>query len=168
MTRSIFAAQSAFPPSFDGQPLTYMWAVFGLLLLELLALEWLWRLAWAYRSSGRGWRHPLTINRTIKVLLVLAPVLGGMPDLLLLMLWPEISGATRETLAMIDRQLDGVIWVPFSLAWMLAQFGRGVIDYQLVRHPIPVNLWPTGSQLRHSLKIGLGVFAIAFAVTFLR
>lgn len=167
-TSPFYAVQSAFPPSFDGQPLTYMLAVFGLLLIELLALEWLWRLTWSFRGNGRTWRHPLTIQRGVTVLLLLPVVFGGVPDLLLLMLWAEIDGPMRETLAMIDRLLDGVLWLPFSLAWLLAQFGQGVIEYQLVRHPLPVNLWPTRDQLSYSLKIGLGVFTIAFAVTFLR
>jgi hypothetical protein len=54
------------------------------------------------------------------------------------------------------------------MAWIASFLGAPMIMYQLERLPTPLHLFPTWEQAKRPAKIGLGVFAIAFALTFLR
>lgn len=163
-----YTGRSLFPPSFDGDGLSYMWAVFGLMTVVLLCSEWLWRTLWAFRELPRPIRHPLTVLRSILSLLLFAILLGAVPDLILIMMWPELSPAAREMISVIDRRLDGCIGPVILLAWLISRLGTPMVEYQLIRLPVPINLWPDWAALRRPVWIGFLVLLVSAAVTFLR
>ncbi len=156
------------PPAFVEYPLLYMGTVFSLLLAALLALEWLWRLAWAVFERPAPLKSPTTVVRLILALLLVGGLLRSGPDLWLLMRWPVLTPAERLGWEIFDSQLDSTVFIFFSVAWLAFRLGEPMISYQLEKQPLPVHLWPTWRQLLRPLKIGVGVFAIAFALTYLR
>jgi hypothetical protein len=157
-----------FPPAFAGQPVLYMLTVFSLLLVNLLALEWLWRTGWALWEDSHDFRHPLTIQRIVILLLVLGAVIRSGPDVIVLMRYHAETEAGRLDLYRLDNFLDSVAFIPFSLAWLVAYLAGPMLAHQLAKEPIPLHLWPTWAQIKRPVKIGVGVFAIAFALTYLR
>lgn len=154
------------PEGFEGQPILYMVTIFSLLLVNLLSLEWMWRLAWSIHERPLTIRHPGTTLRIVLFLLVFGGIVRSGPDLVWLVRWPDISVGERDFLLRIDAYMDTISFIPFSLAWLFAFLGGPMIVYQLSRHPLPLHLWPTFDQLKRPLKIGAGVAVICFALTF--
>lgn len=156
------------PSSFDGHPLLYMATIFSLLLVCLLAAEWLWRIAWSFFERPASLKSPITVMRIIFSLLLVGALVRTAPDLWLLMRWPALTPVERLELADFDNQLDAGAFIFMSLAWLIARLGDPMITHQLEKKPLPVHLWPTREQLKRPAKIGVGVLAIAFALTYLR
>lgn len=156
------------PIAFQGHPFVYLATIFSLLILNLLALEWLWRLLWSFREDRLPFRHPVTTFRLVLVFLVSGAIIRSGPDLVLLMAWPEISPDARRFIADTDNLMDSVAFLPFGLAWVFAHIGGPMILYQLQNKPIPLHLWPTLRQMQRPLKIGLGAAALAALLTFAR
>lgn len=156
-----------YPPGLDSS-LLYLSAVFFLLLGTLLALEWLWRLGWSFIEHRQPWKSPATVVRLVLVVLLIAGLVRVVPHLWLFMRWPTLAPHERaEWLsAAAQGEIAGVAL--FTAAWFFGQLGEPMIKYQLAKEPLPLHLWPAREQLVRPLKIGMGVFAIAFAVTYLR
>lgn len=156
------------PPSFEGHPLLYMATVFSLLLVVLLALEWLWRIIWSFFERPATLKSPTTVLRVVFLFLLLGTLVRSGPDLWLLMRWPAIPWHERLALAHFDNQLDAGAFIFLSVAWLVGRVGEPMLTYQLEKMPLPVHLWPTWQQLKRPAKIGVGVLVIAFALTYLR
>jgi hypothetical protein len=157
-----------FPPGFTGHPLLYLLTLFSMMLTVLLALEWLWRIGWALVERPRPLKHPSTVLRMVFVFLLVGLLFRIGPDAWLLMRWAQTTPAGRLQLEHFDSMLDTTSFVWMSLAWLAARLGDPFVQFQLEKRPIPVHLWPTAQQLRRPLYIGLGVFLIACALTFMR
>jgi hypothetical protein len=151
--------------AFAARPYVYLTTVFSLLLINLLALEWLWRLCWATVEQPRPLRHPTTALRITLILLLVSAILRAAPDTVLLMGWSEMTTESRHFWAAADNLLDAVSVFPFTLSWLVALLGGAMIVHQLENKPLPLHLWPTWTQLGRPLKIGVGVLAIASALT---
>jgi hypothetical protein len=156
------------PPGFEGHPFIYFITVFSLLTINLMALEWIWRLLWQMVEKRFPFQHPSTAARTILLSLLVSIVMRAGPDLLSLMLWGDMSPTQRNNLFQIDSYMDTVSFIPFGIAWITAFLGGPLIMYQMERHPLPLHLWPTWRQMRRPLKIGVAVLAISIATTMFR
>lgn len=156
-----------FPPGLES-PLLYMAAVGLLLLGVLLALEWLWRIVWSFFERPSPFRTPSTAVRVTLIILLVGGLVRAGPRLWLFMRWPQLTPAGREGIAELSAYMEITGVLLFSIAWLFAQLGEPMISHQLTKQPLPLHLWPTVDQLRRPAKIGLGVFAIAFALTYLR
>lgn len=165
---SWFNSDQSLPPSFEGNHFIYALSVFGLMTIFLLAAEWLWRSSWAMAEKPRPLRHPVTISRLVLVLILTSVVMRTTFDVVLTMAWPEMSQDYRLFVAQLDRLMDGLSAGPFFLAWLAALLGGAMIDWQLVRQPVPIDLWPTWRHLRRPAKIGGLVVLISLSVTYLR
>jgi hypothetical protein len=157
-----------YPPAFDGSQAFYMFGLFGLMWVSLLALEWTWRVIWSFVERPLPLRHPVTAARCVILLMLATSLMRGGPDTILYMRWPEMSPGARAAWAQINVAFDGWAFVPFTMAWLLDRLAIAVIIFQLKREPLPTDLWPTWSTLRQPAKIGFGVFVLAFAITYLQ
>jgi hypothetical protein len=163
------AIEQGIPPSFSGNHWFYMMAIFGLMMMVLLAANWLWRIVWCFFEDPQPLRSPVTVFRAILALLLVTALLRGGPDAILLLRWPEISPADRLVVAETDRFLDGIALIPFFAAWLIEYLTAGVLQFQLKRLPPPSSdLWPTADSLKRPVQIAIGSFAVAFAVVFLQ
>lgn len=156
------------PPAFVGHEPLYMLTVFSLLLVVLLALEWQWRLAWSFFERPAPLKSPTTVLRVVFVLLLTGLLVAKGPDLWLYMRWPVLNDAGRLGLEQLDARMDASAFIFLSLAWLLARLGDPMLQHQLEKQPLPIHLWPTWEQMKRPLKIGCGVFVIAFTLTYLR
>ena len=159
--------EGAYPPGLES-PLLYLSAVFFLLLGTLLTLEWLWRLAWSFVERPARLRTPAMAVRITLFILLCAALVRVVPRLWLFLRWPQLSPTERNDLYAMAAQSEIVAVLFFSFAWLFALLGEPMIKYQLEKEPLPLHLWPTWEQMKRPLKIGAGVFAIAFALTYLR
>lgn len=165
---ALFDSATELPPSFVGHPLLYLTTTFSLLLGNLLALEWTWRLLWQMVEHQKPIKWPSTSARVALILLLVGGLIRSGPDMILLVAWADLSPSGRFQMALWDNWLDSVSFVPLSLAWLIFWLGGPMIIYQLERQPIPLHLWPTWDKLRRPVKIGVGVFVLCLAFTFLR
>lgn len=159
--------EAAYPPGLDS-PLLYLSAIFFLLLGVLLTLEWLWRLGWSFVERPHPLRTPATAVRVVLVVLLVAALVRVAPRLWLFMRWPTLTPLERADLYAMAAQGEIIAVLFFSFAWLFALLGEPMVKYQLEKEPLPMHLWPTWEQVKRPLKIGGGVFAIAFALTYLR
>lgn len=156
------------PPGFEGYSALYLLAVFSLLLTLLLALEWLWRVAWSFFDAPRPLKHPQTVVRLVLLFLLLQLLVRLAPATWLLMRWPVLPTPERIALGVQVLRFDSLSFVLMAMAWLTARLGDPIINYHLEKQLVSVNLWPTKRQLRRPCYIMLGAFAVAFALTYLR
>jgi hypothetical protein len=156
------------PPSLVGVQLLYLAVLWSLLMITLLALEWLWRTAWGLIEDRQAIKHPVTAVRVGTIFLLVSVLMRIGPDVVLFASWPDLSPAWRYWISVFDKQLETVSFFPFSLAWLCSHLGGPMVLYQLRRDPIPLNLWPTWQQFKRPLKIGGGVTALAFVLVYAR
>lgn len=156
------------PPAFMGHPMQYAMAVFGMLMLCILAVEWLWRKGWEMRERPSKMKTPLFIVRIILILLSIVPIMGAGPDLIRIIFWPDIGPEAREILTQIDRSLDASVWIVYSAAWLIAYLFFPMVEAQLKKEPLELDLWPRWRALIRPLKIGIGIAVIAFGLAYFR
>jgi hypothetical protein len=167
MERFLFSTGDL-PPQFEGQPFVFLLTVFALLLITLLGAEWLWRLSWSIGERPVHWKSPASALRWLLIFLLLSVVMRVGPNVVQLMSWSVSTPAQRLALYRVDNLLDGLSFIPFALGWLVAFLGGPMITFQLAKEPLPLHLWPTFQQMKRPLKIGAGVFAIAFALAYLQ
>ncbi len=169
---------SDFPPSFDGNPWSYGFALFSLTLICSLATAMLLQFVFEWRagrevqkiaanrvSEPLHWASPLTVHRLIIAGFLLTILLGALPDVLVLYSWGEASRGTMETLFMIDRIGDGLTVAPFVTAAILSAWGLQVLPQQLVRETRVLLQPPRWETVKPSLKIAAMVLIISIGVT---
>lgn len=159
--------EGKFPPGLDS-PLLYLTTIFFMLLGALLCAEWLYRTLWKFIEQPAGLRTPTFSLRLAWSLMLGAILVRSVPRLWLFMRWPVLSPEQRYDLFQLAAQSEVVSVVLFFLAWLLALLGEPMISFQLRKQPLPMHLWPTMEQLKRPAKIIVGVFVIAFALTYLR
>lgn len=172
------ALQAAYPPSFDGNPWSYGFALFSLTLICAFAVAMLLHFMFesrarkaAYKVFGQlperplPWASPLVIHRMIVTGFLLTVLFGAFPDVLVLFAWGEGSRATMDALFLIDRIGDGLTFAPFTAAVALSAWGSQVVPQQLIRDtPVTVRA-PTWRTIKDQAKITGMVLIIAAGVT---
>lgn len=172
---------SRFPPSFDGNPWSYGFALFSLTLISAIALT----ILIGYLSEARARREiderignmvpaalspsalsPYVLHRLIIAGLMLTIVLGAVPDVLLLLAWGEAGDSTLDTLFLVDRVCDGLTLAPFLASTLLLLWAGQAVDHRLSIEPVKVRLRPSWQAIRERLKLVLLVLLIAVGVTF--
>lgn len=153
------------PASVQANPVILMFSIFGLLGGSMLMLEIISRVVSDAIGQPRPWKHPVTIVRLRSGLGALGVLLYIGPDAVSFMFWPDVTPQTRYAIAITNRLLDSLALIPLSGAWMIGIYGQRTIAYQLSRHPIPVNLWPTWKQLHRPLKIGLLLLILSMGLS---
>lgn len=138
---------SALPPSFEGNAWAYAAALFSLTLASCLSLK---RLLGTVSEAGREialerrigsyvrrpaipfWT-PLGLFRWKVSCLYLTVLMGAIGDVLVMLLWGEVSARTMEVLLSLDRALDGATIMPFMLAFVIGEWSDHAIPQALIR-----------------------------------
>lgn len=158
-----FAAR---PASVIANPTILALSIFGLLGGSLLAVDTLWSVVHKLIEDPHPRWHPLTVRRWEALLVALALILYIAPDAVVFTTWPDVSPATRHTISLVNRFGDFAAAAPAAGWWLLAIYAGPTIDHQLVREPLPVELWPSWRKLRRPLWIGLLVMLASVALSF--
>lgn len=172
-------AASPFPPSFDGNPWSYGYALFGLTLVSAASATVLT----GYLLEGRerqaidrrlgnpvvpaitpGWSLGRVL-RTVVGCLLTTILMGAFPDVLILLAWGEASDSTMEVLFLIDRLLDGTLMYPALWAIGLIVSAGQAVEHVLSVDPKQATFRVTWSDVRQRLKLVAVVSLIAVGVT---
>ena len=152
------------PPGFDDQRLVFAFALAGLLTISVLATHVLLEDIRFLRSFKKRWKEPAKLSTTVEILLLLTIVMGFAPDAILLLAWGDPSAPSAASMSSLDRTLDFLCIIPFVSAWLLRARGQRVVQYQLMRFPIPSDLTPSWGLLRPKIVMLFVVFALSVGV----
>ncbi|WP_103730190.1 hypothetical protein [Novosphingobium sp. HII-3] len=171
---------SAFPPSFEGNPWAFFFALFSLSLIVLLSLAQILRHMCEagrdralMRKFGEGFRlaRPHSFWTTAVLYrwkvsgLYLTVLFGAVGDVAVMLAWREVRPLTMEILLQMDRILDGLTIIPFMAAVALAAWSDQAIPAQLTfPKPQPVNP-PKWERIKGSVRIVATIALIALGVT---
>jgi len=173
------APLSAFPPSFDGNPWTYGFALFSLTLVSAMSLAQVLAYVFEERRQREIDRQihnaapaapmlpmsTLMAFRRIVFSFLLMAFLGAAPDAVILLLWTGRADATMEWLYFVDRICDGLVMMPFcSALWLLARTRQALPQAlaMVVNIPLGPFRW---RMLAENVKIVGAVLVIAIGVT---
>ena len=160
----LIEAGQTFPPAFHDSPFSYGFALFGLLIMAAVSLS---RTVYSVRHldlARNGWRTPVTLARFGQIGLFSAILLLTAPDLAVLLLWNEINDVAMVRLWALDRLFDGLALIPFMWAVILILRGQFRMIEQLIRPPLPEDLFSAWPQIRRQLGIIFLVAVIAVGV----
>ena len=156
---------TAYPPSFMGDPFTFGWALFSLTAVSAFCIAMLgqmWREASIY---GLQMNAPYGVARAALGCLLTTILMGAAGDVAFLYAWGEVSPNTLRTILATDRWLDTMLAVPFFGFSAFILRGRQVITFQLIKEPIPTDLWPTWPMVRQAMGMLALIFCLAAGVT---
>lgn len=172
------ALLSPYPPSFDGNPWSYGFALFSLTLICALSLAMLLHFIFESRARAAAWRmsavptprpvpfaSPLAIHRMIITGFLLTILLGAFPDVLLLYAWGEADTSTIDALFLADRICDGMTSFPLLWSAALTAWGAQVVPQQLISSADIQIRAPQWRTIAGQLKIVGMVLIIAAGVT---
>lgn len=169
---------SAYPPSFEGNPWSYGFALFSLTLICAFASAMLLQFLFESRARRAALKlfrqpppprvplaNPLTIHQIIVSCYLITILVGALPDVLVLFAWGEASNRTMDVLFLIDRIGDGLTFAPFTAAVALSAWGSQVVPQQLIRDTPMTVRKPTWRTVKDQAKITAMVLIIAIGVT---
>lgn len=167
-----------FPPSFEGSPWSYGFALFSLTLICALSVAMLLQFVFEWHarreaqkiaanriSADVPFASPLAIHRWIITGFLVTILLGAFPDVMVLFMWGEARDSTMVTLFTIDRVCDGLTIFSFTLAAVLSAWGMQVLPQQLVRETRVMLQRPRWETIKAQTKIIGTVLVIAVGVT---
>lgn len=176
---NLYVQPSPFPPSFEGNPWSYAFGLFGDVVAAALALTILLayltdkrRLTQISRMLGNPVKQEqpkpnslVSIYQTGNIAILTFVVMRTLPDAMWMLAWGEVSERTIRFLLALDLMLDGLSLVPLTLAIMCWAIGRQAIPQVLSHVTVGVSgRFPWDVVLRNA-RIVLVVFAIAVGVT---
>ena len=169
---------SSYPPSFDGNPWSYGFALFSLTLICAFAAAMLLQFMFdsrARRAAIKAFNqeplpplplaNPLTIHQIIVSCYLTTILVGALPDVLVLFAWGEARNRTMDILFLIDRLCDGMTFLPFTAAVALSAWGRQVVPQQLIRDTHIRVQPPSWRTIKDHAKVVGMVLVIAAGVT---
>jgi hypothetical protein len=160
--------QAPTPPSVMHAPLLYAFSVFGLLTGTATAAAWAWRTGLSMIHRPFPFQHPTTAWRLVRVGAALGIILFIGPDMANIMLWPEVTPATRYWMADLNRFFDGLAPLPLVVAFGLCGLSGPLVEFQLSREPIDWNMWPKPRQYGRALGLTALLLVITLGVTVFR
>lgn len=167
---SFFDLQSDFPPSLTGQPIYYMIVVVGMLIGTLLCMKWLFIEIDDLVNDGYPRRHPVTANRWIKILFIIAGLIVSVPRLIMVMGWGHMGPAARNNWALGSWLVYALWGILLAAAWFVDHVSRSAINQHLALRPVVlfVDEADARSKKYEGIRtLGL-IVLIAFATTYIR
>jgi len=157
-----------FPPSLVDWPILTMLSIVALMFGMLILLQWVHRIVNSMIDQPHPLRSPVTIDRIVKLLLVLGPFIILLPRLIQVTAWSALTPIQREALS-VEAWRVTIIWAFFfAIGWYLDRLAAPAATLQLARFPIPK---PPELEMpnkkRGVLMLAL-VILLAFGITYIR
>lgn len=143
--QAVYGQPSPFPPTFEGNPWSYGFGLFGDVVAAALALTML--LTFIFEKRRHRQIHiilntvshdapitkwsPLWLYRSGMMCFLSFVVMRAVPEALWMLAWGEVSLPTIEFLLRFDLISDGVSIIPLAFATVFWAWGRQVIPQQL-------------------------------------
>lgn len=143
-----------FPPAFDHNPYSYAFALFALICLCAISSGAVVNKVRELDPHEDGYTSPITLSRLRMLLYCLTLVSLTLGDVLVLLVWGEVSNRAMENLWAFDRMLDALSLIPFLGATAITIRGGPVIDYALKADiSPPTDIWPTWKKVKDQLVL---------------
>lgn len=169
---------SPFPPSFEGNPWSYAFGLFGDVISTALALAILLSFILEGRRARQVSRRvnnwlpmqyhpwtPLWLYRMGQMCFLTFVVMRTLPDALWMLAWGEVEQGTIEVMLRLDLILDGLGIIPLVLASLAWAWGRQVIPQKLAQGKLAlVGGYPPWDIILKNGRIVLIVSLIALLV----
>lgn len=178
--QSLYGTPSPFPPSFEGNPYSYAFGLFGDVVAAALGLAVLLSFIFEARrfrqihvllgnpvvqSRAEPWT-PLWLYRTGMICFLSFVVLRALPDALWMLAWGEVSLSTIEVMLRLDLIADGLSIAPLFMATVCWAWGRQVIPQKLAEGRVAmVNGRPPWDMMLKNARIVGVVVVISLLVT---
>lgn len=178
--QALYGTPSPFPPSFEGNPWSYAFGLFGDVVAASIALT----ILLSFVLEGRRFREiskrlghptnhhlgppwtPLWLYRAGQQMFLAFVVLRTLPDAIWMLAWGEVSEQTIEAMLRVDLVADGLSILPLFIASMAWARGRQVIPQKLVEGAkVTVSGYPPWDVLLKNAKIIAVVIFISLLVT---
>lgn len=158
------------PPSLADNPALLAWNLFVMtaaMCLGIMMAGKQTRRIWAARSMDHP-TDPVSIYRIIILLAGCAVATRGGAEAVSLWSWSSGDAATIERVATAKRWLDPIS-VGFGFLWMTMHIlAEPMVEFQLRKVPLPVDLWSRWPQLRRPVLILIVSLLMAAAAVGLR
>lgn len=178
--RSLYGTPSPFPPSFEGNPFSYAFGLFGDVVCAAIALTILLSFVLEgrrFRTVAKRLGHhihyhvgppwtPLWLYRAGQQFFLLFVVMRTLPDAIWMLAWGEVEVQTIEAMLRFDLICDGLAVIPLFIASLAWARGRQVIQQKLVEglHVTVSGGPPWDMLLKNARIIGVVLF-ISLLVT---
>jgi len=157
---------SQLPVSFEGNPIIYTAALFCTMLATLISMTQIYSYVKEMIGIPDKMNAPINIYRWQIILMYLTVIVGAGPDAAYLWTYGEVSAKATARILTVDRIFDSLVLIPFlAFTWLQIRCA-GVLKFQLLRKPIPVDILPTRKTvLFYSLCASL-LLLMSVVVTF--
>ena len=177
--RYVYSDPPPFPPSFDGNPWSYGFGLFGDIVAAALALTMLLSFLFENARNREAMRRagspvpiydiprwsPLYLYRVGQISMLWFVLLRALPDALWMLAWGEVSETTFRVLLKLDMVGDGLALGPLFFAVLCWLWGRQSIPQKLLSgsgslaspRPSWSILWKNGRIVLVVLVIAIGV-----------
>lgn len=158
---------SKYPTLFVENWFLYSLAMFVDLLCTLIAMVTLYDVSksWLATRKGTMYNHPINLYKYIVACFAATLFLRSSMDAAMLLAWGEVSEEGIRTLLDFDRAFDALATIPFLIFTYLVIRGGPVIEFQLLRKPIPTDLHATWTMLKRPVLSFLTILILCVAVT---
>lgn len=178
-----YAGPSPFPPSFEGNPFSYGFGLFGDVVAAAIALAMLMGYTYEYtrhRRAGVKLRNALMteqpnnappysalwLYRIGKMAILLFVVMRTLPDSAWMLAWGEVSEETIRAMLATDLLMDGLSVLPLLAAAWAWSWGAEMIPQLLLADvKAGIRKLPPRKTMLKSARIVLAVFLISVGVT---
>lgn len=156
-----------YPTIFVENWFLYSVAVFVDLLCTIVALVTMYDAvkSWFATRKGTMYNHPINLYKYIVICFSSTLFLRSSMDAAMLLAWGEVSAEAIRQLLDLDRIFDALATIPFLIFAYLVIRGGPVIEFQLLRKPIPTDLHATWSMLKRPILSFLTILVLCVAVT---
>lgn len=123
------------------------------LLLTLMSAVMLYNTIKSYLSTRKfgGLRYPVNLYKAFIMSMSALIFVRVAPDTVIQLLWKEASASVMLFLQHINQFFDAFALIPFLAGIYILIRSGPLIEFQLLRQPIPTNLWPSWVMVRRPI-----------------
>ena len=153
-----------FPVMFGGERVAFGMALFSQMLIANTSLAAIIELVRLFHSYGEKWRTPAQMHRLALLGVLVAMVMLTLPGAAFNLLWHEVPTDTLRRVQQVRILCQSLSFVPFLAGMTMLALARHAITFQLIRLPLPIDLWSNRAQMWQSARIGVLCLIIAVGV----
>jgi len=153
---------SQIPISFEGNYWIFTSALFCTMIATLVSITQIYAHVHEMIKIPDGWRSPINVYRSQVIFAYLTVLFGATPDAVYLWTYGEVLPATTNVILNVDRIFDSLTLAPFlAFTWLQVRCG-GVLKFQLLRQPIPLDIKPALKAIKYyafcsAIALGMSV-----------
>lgn len=111
-----------------------------------------------------GLRYPVNLYKAFIMSMAALTVFRVAPDTAIQLLWKEASYNTMQVLQHVNQFFDTLAVVPFLFGIYVLIRSGPLIEFQLLRQPIPTDLWPSWKMVKRPVVSMLLIVILSMLV----